>query len=155
MIQTLIDYYDDIINSIKLKYNNFFEVFNSVLEKSKNISGVCDHCSELMFKGTNFLEIEGMEGKSLNLQFCNTGCVDECVKKHPFLDTIKVKTVNGENTVSKICHHNNFTFMFLNPWIFKLSTVQLYEYIMKLKSQEKITEGESKFLEQVEYYHIA
>ena len=45
MIHTLIDYYNDITNSIILKYNNFFEVFKSVLEKSKNISGVCDHCS--------------------------------------------------------------------------------------------------------------
>ena len=145
MIQTLIDYYDDIINSIKLKYNNFFEVFNSVLDKSKNISGMCDHCSELMFKGTNFLEIEGMEGKSLNLQFCNKGCLDECVKNHPFLDTIKVKTVTGENTVSKICHNNNLTFMILNPWMFKLSTVQLYEYIMKLKSQEKLQKANLNF----------
>ena len=68
MIHTLIDYYNDITNSIILKYNNFFEVFKSVLEKSKNISGVCDHCSGLMFKGTNFLEIEGMEG---NLLICN------------------------------------------------------------------------------------
>ena len=82
--------------------------FDVVFGHSDKINyGCCDNCKTFFQEGQQVKEMKGMEGKFLNIEFCNDFCLKQAIKKHYELNDIEF--------IDKPCTKNktdNAKFMF-------------------------------------------
>jgi hypothetical protein len=117
-------------------------------EMYKDKCGCCDLCKNIFRINDKCLIMNNLENKSLRLEFCNKNCLEKAIKgnKNTILDSLIFKEHIHIAPINSRRFWNICIFIICCPWSIKMNPINLLDYIINLRFNEKNISMHQRFI---------